>query len=202
MFYTTVANASQKRTIRPVYAHHQATPQAMTLYSGWSTATADIYPGMVAQKVTGEVVTLSDGGDNATSGASPSYGLFAHFIAPVLGIDEVTDSGLNLVGVWVGGPDSQFEILAPAWDSELPTDFWSESSPNAALVADSGDEILLVPGSGTANRGRLCPQTTADYTGAGDYAGHDIDKDADPVAKLISKIDDTTILVSLIHTSS
>jgi hypothetical protein len=139
---------------------------------------------MVATKLAGEVVTLSNGEDY-----NASNGLFAAFIAPALGIDEVTETGLDLVGVWVGGTDAQFEIIAPAWDNELPAAMWDETD---------GAELLLVPGSGAANRGKLCPQQAQDYTGGGALTGHDIDSDADPIARLISVIDDSTILIGFI----
>lgn len=208
MFRTTLSNVSQKRTLNCVYGYHQATPQAFVLSDDWDTSTADIYPGMVAQKAGGETVTLCEGGAN-----EPAFGLFANFIAPSLGIDEVTDSDMNLVGVWVGGTDAQFEVIAPAWDNGLPADFWnhaqsvagSTTAMNTALAASTGaaatdatQEVLLVAGSGTANKGKLCPQVSVDYTGAGDYAGHDIAADADPIARLIRYIDAQTILIGFI----
>jgi hypothetical protein len=102
MFRTTISNASQKRTLNAVYGYHQATPQAFTLDPDWDR-TVDIYPGMVATKLAGEVVTLSNGEDY-----NASNGLFAAFIAPALGIDELTETGLDIVGVWVGGTYAQY----------------------------------------------------------------------------------------------
>lgn len=110
MFRTTLQNVAQKRTIRPIYAAHQATPWAGYLDPSWNRS-VDIYPGMVMSKLPGEVFTL------ASTSTAKGFGLAALFVAPVLGIDEVASSGTNNFTVWTGGPDAAFEILAPAFDT-------------------------------------------------------------------------------------
>src|SRR5690606_31571337 len=102
---------SQKRTIRPLYAQTQATPWACFLDPAWDRS-KDIYPGMVMARTTGEQVTLFTGG----TGQVP-FGFAALFVAPQLGIDETINTGSNNYAVWVGDHTSEFEILAPAFDT-------------------------------------------------------------------------------------
>ena len=187
MFYTTLDNVSQHRTIKPLYAFHQATPQGFTLDPNWDTSTADILPGMVMTNIGGNCVTLSDG-----LAGTASYGLSAAFCAPVLKIDEVTDSGIDAMGVWVGGLDAQFSVLAPAFDTGI-TGTNSVSWSDAAEALEDGTEVLLVPGKGTANRGKLVPQVATSNTDA----GHATDKDASPIARLIEVVSTTEIIISL-----
>ena len=106
----------QKRTIRPLYANTQATPKAMFLDPAWNFA-VDIYPGMVVDKVVGvagNVITL-----HATGSAAQAVGLADFFEAPTLGIRQITDSGINACAVWVLGPDAEFVVLSPAFDTSL-----------------------------------------------------------------------------------
>jgi hypothetical protein len=120
MFNTTIDNVGQKRTIRPLYAQHQATPYGGFLDAAWNRS-VDIYPGMVMTKLAGENFSLYTG----ATGQKP-FGLSALFVAPKLGIDEVRPTNTNLFTVWVGGQDAVFEILAPAFDTSatwtVPTD--------------------------------------------------------------------------------
>jgi hypothetical protein len=46
----SITNITQKRTLRPLYAQHQATPYGGFLSSSWTKA-VDIYPGMVMAKL-------------------------------------------------------------------------------------------------------------------------------------------------------
>lgn len=131
-------NVTQKRTLRPLYAQSQATPYSGFLSTSWTKA-VDIYPGMVMAKLAGEVFTLagtaSGGGVlPATAGLIRGFGLADLFVAPTLGIDETTLSGLNVFPVWQGGPDATFEILAPAFAT---TQSWSETA------SSDGGIILL-----------------------------------------------------------
>lgn len=120
MLRVPLSNPALRRTLRPLYAQHQATPQAGFLDPTWNKS-KDIYPGSVMYRKQGEVYTLYVGG----VGTKP-YGLSALFVAPVLGVDELTDTASNLFTVWVGNADAQFEILAPAFDAggdwSVPTD--------------------------------------------------------------------------------
>lgn len=114
------ARAFQKRTIRPLYAWHSAVPYAAFLdtSSGAITgtlqaATTVVYPGMVAVKVTGEQMRIAIG-----QAATPAFGLFNNFINGAM--DEL--GGGTEIGVWVGGRDAVFEILAGPNSSETPLD--------------------------------------------------------------------------------
>lgn len=119
MLKVTLDNVGQERTIRPLYANHQATPWGCLLDPAWDRS-SEIYPGMVMSKLDGEKATL------ASSNTTKVWGLSALFVAPVLGIDEVRSSGSNLFAVWVGDNQAVFEILAPAFDTSAswvqPTD--------------------------------------------------------------------------------
>ena len=116
MLRVTLDNVDQKRTLRPLYANHQATPWGCQLDPAWDRS-KDIYPGMVMTKLAGEVATLFGGSHNPTASNHEVWGLSALFVAPVLGIDEVRNSGSNLFSVWTGDNQSVFEILAPAFDT-------------------------------------------------------------------------------------
>lgn len=142
----SITNITQKRTLRPLYAQHQATPYAGFLSPNWTKA-VDIYPGMVMAKLAGEVFTLAGtaagGGVLPAAGSTPSvsnvraWGLSDLFCAPTLGIDETQyphDSSLNVFTVWQGGPGNAFEILAPAFAASQA---WSET-------ASSDGQIILL----------------------------------------------------------
>lgn len=131
MFRTTLANVDIKRTIKPLYAYSQATPQGFVLAA--SEASKSVLPGTVLCNVgNGEVKV-------AETTLVPT-GLSAHFAGVnEFGIDEVGDSGIDSIGVWVGGKDSQFEILAPAFDTEAD---WAAAK--TALAAGTA-EVLLAP---------------------------------------------------------
>lgn len=163
MFRPTLANPAQKRTIRPIYAQHQATTYGGFLDPNWNRS-FDILPGTVMARSTNEVFTPFTGATN-----QKPFGLSALFVAPNLGIDEVTATGTNLFSVWVGGEQAVFEVLAPAFDATAP---WSAANPT-----DGGFTLL----TGNAN-GLLTP------VGA---------NNANAVAELISVPSSTKILVRL-----
>jgi len=160
MFRPTIANPAQKRTLRPIYAQHQATPYGGFLDPNWNRS-FDILPGSVLCRLTAEVFTPFTTGSSGTtvvsSGAPvlPStnakpFGLSALFIAPSLGIDEVTATGTNLVSVWNGSFDAVFEVVAPAFDVNAN---WSGLNPT-----DGGRTLL------TANNvGLLTPTGATNY---------------------------------------
>lgn len=138
MFRTSVANSYLKRTIRPVYGWSQATPKAAFVDPAWNSS-VDIYPGMALMKTLGDNVTL-------INASGTPYGLAAFFMAPVLGIDEITEQGVNACAVWVMGTDAEFEVIAPAFDS---TSSWVDpGNGTTALV------YCFVDGT---KRGQLCP---------------------------------------------
>src|SRR5664279_1962505 len=108
MFRTTLANVTQKRTIRPLYAQTQATPWGGFLDPAWDRTT-DILPGMVVTKLAGEVFTLLGAKSTGPTSTGKPFGLSALFVAPTLGIDEVRNSGTNNFTVWTGEGDNLFE---------------------------------------------------------------------------------------------
>lgn len=152
-----------KRTIRPLFANTQATPKPVLLDPAWDKS-VDIYPGMALMKTTGNNVTLL----NATG---VPYALAAFFEAPVLGITEITNQGVNAAAAWVLGPDAEFEILAPAFDTSVA---WTDPG--------DGTIVLVSAYNSTAKRGQLCPAGTA---GA----------NAVPIARLISVVSASKIVI-------
>jgi hypothetical protein len=133
---TKLSNKFQKRLIRPLYAQTQATPYAAyldpslrnsdksfrkplaadTTGGGFPlTRSADAFtlknglvPGTVVVKGVGEGVVVANGADSVD--VKP-FGLLANWVGGEL--DDLGDA--NYVGVW-RGPDSVFELLAPAFD--------------------------------------------------------------------------------------
>ncbi|OBY33537.1 hypothetical protein [Mycolicibacter kumamotonensis] len=134
MFLVTPANPAQQRTLRPIYAQHQATAWAGYLDPDWDRST-DILPGTVMYRKEGELFAPYTGAGN-----QKPFGLSALFVAPKLGIDEVVSTGANNFTVWVGGEQAVFEILAPAFDQ---TADWSGSQ-----VTDGGFVLLTGNSSG------------------------------------------------------
>jgi len=145
MFRPTVANPAQKRTLRPIYAQHQATSYGGFLDPAWDRS-FDVLPGTVMCRKTAEVFTPFTG-----SGNQKPFGLSALFIAPTLGIDEVTATGTNLFTVWVGGEQAVFEVLAPAFDQ---TANWSGLNPTdggRVLLTGNANGLLTPTGATNAN---------------------------------------------------
>lgn len=145
-FRPPMSNPALKRTIRPIYAQHQATTYGGFLDPNWNRS-FDIYPGTVMCRLTKEIFTPFTGAGNQRP-----FGLAALFVAPQLGVDEVSATGTNLFTVWVGGEQAVFEILAPGFD---PAADWT------AANVDDGDYQLL-----TATSTGLLTPTGADNTNA------------------------------------
>lgn len=142
MFRPTVANPAQKRTLRPIYAQHQATSYGGFLDPAWGRS-FDILPGTVMSRLTAEVFTpftTSAGTAVLPSANAQPFGLSALFCAPTLGIDEVTATGTNLFTVWTGGIDAVYEVIAPAFDT---TANWVGANPT-----DGGRQLLTANASG------------------------------------------------------
>lgn len=157
------------RTIRPNYAFTQATPNAAILDANWDRS-VQIYPGMAAMKTSGHNVTLI----NATG---VPFGLFGEYIGGD-GLDEPLTAGVNVTAVWVLGPDSEFEILSPAFDT-------------GASWVDPGDGTIVKVHAYTdgANRGKLTPAGT---TGRGTLS-------VKPVCRLVAVDSASKIIVGGLH---
>jgi hypothetical protein len=144
MFRPPLSNPTQKRTLKPLLANTQATPTPGFLDPAWAK-TFDILPGTVMKRKYGEVFEPS------TAAGDKHVGLSAMFVAPVMGIDEVASTGTNLFTVWLGDNQSQFEVLAPAFDTAAT---WpSTSGPAAAahpLYLTANAQGKLTPTGATA----------------------------------------------------
>lgn len=168
MFITDLAHATQQRTIRPLYANTQATAKDGFLNPD-SPRTADIFPGSVLVRLQGDVYDLYTG-----SNGKP-YGLCALFLAPAYGIDENRLNGMNVLAVWVGDGQAEFEILAPAF---AVTADWTPNS-------DGSRKLLgATTSSHSEGPGKLAPLGQANVG-------------ADAIAELIEVLGDTKIRVSL-----
>lgn len=116
---SNVLLTSQKRLIRPAYAQTQGFPYAcsldpslrnadgsINLPGGVFTQNGSIVPGTVLIKTTGEQVTIASGAANEVP-----FGLLGTWIGGTF--DNIGQ--LNQVQAWMG-PDSVYELLAPAWN--------------------------------------------------------------------------------------
>ena len=138
MFRPPISNPALKRTIRPIYAQHQATTYGGFLDPSWNRS-FDIFPGTVMCRLTKEIFTPYVG-----SGNQKPFGLSALWVAPQTGVDEVSATGTNLFTVWTGGEQAVFEILAPGFDT---TANWTAANPT-----DGGVQLLTA-----TNQGLLTP---------------------------------------------
>jgi len=130
-----LANIHKKRSIRPLYSHHQATPYAAFLDTA-SVGSTVIYPGMVATQIG---ATEKMGLCNATL---VPFGLFANFINGDM--DELGDG--TEIGVWRGGKDATFEVLSLA----LEADSWTgASAANTAVFCSANGKLTLSGAVGT-----------------------------------------------------
>ena len=183
-----LANKYQKRLVRPLYANTQATPYAAHLDASFRgadgsldltagapaafTLKGSLVPGLVVYRVKGtEGVKVSTG---ATNGSEQPFGLLCNFVGGDLDEGFSGDSLQNEVGVW-RGPDSVFEVLAPAFDDTNLTEAVSEA-------ATPGGVVYLYAGAD----GRL--DASADQAG----------EDRIPVARLIEVASASRIIVDLV----
>lgn len=150
MIRANAANrAFQKRTIRPLYAWHSAVPYSAFL-DVTAVGTTIIYPGQVGVKTTGEQIDYSRG-----AALDIPFGLFNNFINGDM--DDL--GGGTEIGVWVGGRDAVFEVLAgPTAGAETPLAAVTWTSLNATrggvpLYADAAGRLTnVVPGAGNQYR--------------------------------------------------
>lgn len=162
MFRTNIDNAHLKRTIRPLYGWNQATPTAGFLDPDFDRS-VPVWPGMVFMKTVGDNYTLIDGtGDPA--------GLVGLFIGGD-GIDELLQQGINALAVWTLDPTAEFEILAPAFDTEAT---WTEPT--------DGTTVLVHASTTGDNQGKLVPAGAANAS-------------AKPVARLVRVVSPTKIVI-------
>ena len=167
MLRTTLSKSFIKRTFRPLYGWTQATPKDVKLDPAWDRS-VDIWPGMVAMKTEGDNHTL------ITTGGNPA-GFIGLYIGGD-GIDEVANSGVNSLALWVLGPDGEAEVLAPAFDDSLT---WTDPA--------DGTDLLVHAWLTGAGRGKLAPAgaTKADHT-----------LSTRPVARLTKVVSDSKIVVA------
>ena len=171
MIRTTLDKAYIKRTCRPLYGWSQATPNATFLDPAWDRS-INIYPGMVMMRGTAsDTVTLGDG-------TGVGVGLSALYVGGD-SVDEPKEVGINAFAVWILGPDAEFEILAPAFDSSLGT--W--------VLPTNGTELLVHYQTTGANRGKLVPAGTPNAS-------------AKPVARLVKVNSSTKITIAGLSLSS
>jgi hypothetical protein len=140
MFRPPLSNPAQKRTLRPLYANHQATPWGGFLDPDLDI-NFDILPGTVMQRLYGEVFAPYVG----AAGTVP-FGLSALFVAPRLGVNEVSSTGTGLFTVWVGGDQSVFEVLAPAFDIEADWPSVNNTGPRRVLLTANSSGRLTPEG--------------------------------------------------------
>lgn len=171
MIRTFLSNDYVKRTIRPLFAWTQSTPKPCFLDPAWTRA-VPIWPGMGFVRTGGDLVTLAganstqmggktmtgaaaggNAGSTVTANSVPVYGLGALYVGGD-GIDELLFAGINAFAVWVLGPDSEFELLAPAFDATLS---WTDPTDG------SGSALVAVSTSGS-NQGMLVPATAGGTT--------------------------------------
>lgn len=183
MIRTTLDMSYVHRTLKPLYAFTQSTPKAVYLDPAFYTngvPAVPVYAGMAMAKTQGDLVTLV--GDGTTGPLAP-YGLAA-FIEGVTGIEsEISNQGgVNACAVWVLGPDSEFQVSAPAMDS---TATWTD--------AGTGEPALVYAYTTGAKRGQLCP------LGAGTPGTGITSK---PVARLLKVVSPTTIVIGGLDAAS
>ena len=139
MFSPPVSNPGLQRTLQPLYAVTQATPWAGQLDPDWDYS-FDILPGTVMARIGGDVFT-----PYIADGTMKPFGLSEFFVAPSLGVDEVTPTGANNFTVWVLNADSEFNVFAPAFDSGGD---WTVPTDGSRVFLAATETGLLTPVTG------------------------------------------------------
>lgn len=162
-----LSNKYQKRLIRPKYAHTQATPYAAQLHPAlrdaqgafkpilaggagatvpgltYSSATFTLQggfvPGTVMIKGPGETMLPATGAAN-----EQPFGLLANFVGGTM--DDIKDE--NNIGVW-RGPDSTYELLAPAFDDASIATAYANAIPGSPVKLYAGADGRLTADAGT-----------------------------------------------------
>ena len=159
-----LSNKYQKRTCRPIYANTQATPYAASLASTFrdsngqiqlltssvdATRSADAYRNSGNSYVPGQVVTKLGDSETITiaygNTTERPFGLLANFVGGDFDEGFNGDRLQNEVGVW-RGPDSVFEILAPAYSSSIASAGAKVGTP--LYAGTNGLLTTSSPGSG------------------------------------------------------
>lgn len=158
---TTIDKAWIRRSVRPLYGPTQSTPKSSFLSA--DALPVPVWPGMVMRQVGGDTYTL------ASDDAHIPAGLCAVYIGGD-GIDEVADSTIGALAIWVLGPDAEFEILGQPGSA-------GNSGPGALAgdwSAGTPENFVYFAGNDAGNdRGKLVP---VGYT----------NRSTLPVARLIS----------------
>lgn len=162
-----LSNVFQKRLIRPLYAHTQATPYAavldpslrnadgsfraplstdtnpLTRSANAFTLQGGLVPGTVMVKGAGESMVVASGANVAEQ----PFGLLANFIGGTF--DDVKDE--NNIGVW-RGPDSVWELLAPAFDDTGLAAAYASATPGNPVKLYAGVDGRLVANASPGSR--------------------------------------------------
>lgn len=160
-------NKFQKRLIRPLYAQTQATPYAgsldpalgtgstlvapttgafagLTYSANTFTFQSGLVPGTVMLKSAASAVVPHHGANLATVFA---FGLLANFVGG--NMDELGDE--NTVGVW-RGPDSVFELIAPAYDDTGLAAAYASATAGSPVAMWAGADGRLTANGAQGNR--------------------------------------------------
>jgi hypothetical protein len=165
---TSLAQVGVHRTCIPLQSKYEATPVGTFLDP---SETGNIYSGMVMYRTGGDTVALFDGNTAVSGTTSPKPFGFAALDRNA-GIDDVTQTGVNVFTVWIGGDNAYFQITAPAFDAT-----------QNYTVSTSGTPVYLYAGTGAQK---------AVLTSAAPNAF------ATPVAELIDVLGPTQIVVRLV----
>jgi hypothetical protein len=122
-----LSNLFQKRLIRPLYAHTQATPWAGTLDPSLRNADGSFRAPLAAD----------------TLPVARSADAFTHQ-GGLVPLDDVKDE--NNIGVWYG-PGAQFELLAPAFNDTGLAAAYAAATPGAPVLLYAGADGRLAQAS-------------------------------------------------------
>jgi hypothetical protein len=159
-----LSNVLQKRLLRPLYAHTQATPYASVLDPSLRNAdgsfrapvSTDVLPLARSANaftfqgglVPGTVMVKAAAGEgmvvhNGVATVKP-FGLLANFVGGT--IDDLQDN--NEIGVW-RGPDSVWELLKPGFNDATIAAAYTAASAGVAAALVAGVNGLLDGAVGT-----------------------------------------------------
>jgi hypothetical protein len=162
---SNILYTAQKRLVRPLYAQTQGFPYAASLDPSFRntdgtfripaagdtaplsrtaaafTMSGSVIPGLVVVKTQGEQVAIANG---AASASQQPMGLLGQWLGGIF--DNVGTS--NQVGIWMG-PDSVYELLAPAWnDATVAAAVSSQAAGSPVLLYAGTDGRLTATNAG------------------------------------------------------